>query len=119
MRIAISSQLDEMNLSPEAYRLYLHLRCEMARQEAANSAVGGIRPDYCVNGSTLELNRKTVDILDKCRIRYGTTDASIFQFVLELIYRGVVTVQHDFILADGLYDSRIQTVTFLPEEEWV
>jgi len=54
MRIAISSQLDEMNLSPEAYRLYCYLRCEMARQEAVNSAFGGIRPDFCVDGLTLQ-----------------------------------------------------------------
>jgi len=118
MRIAISSQLDEMNLSPEAYRLYCYLRCEMARQEAVNSAFGGIRPDFCVDGLTLNLHREITDILNKCRIEYHATDESLFRVFDELIKRSIIIIDHEFILVGSHYEFYIESVTFTAEEEW-
>lgn len=118
MQIAIPHKLDDMNLSPEAYRLYLHLRCEMARQEAENSAFGGIRPDYCVDDLTLNLHRKIADILDTCRIEYAPSDRSMFRFFHELIERSMIIVDHEFILADGFYEFYIESVTFTAQEVW-
>lgn len=118
MQIAIPHKLDEMGLSPEAYRLYLHLRCEMARQEAENSAFGGIRLDYCVNDLTLNLHRKIADILDRCRIEYAPSDRSMFRVFHELIERSMIIVDHEFILADGFYEFYIEAVTFTAEEVW-
>jgi hypothetical protein len=36
MQIAIPTKLDDMNLSPEAFRLYHHLRCQAARISGNN-----------------------------------------------------------------------------------
>jgi hypothetical protein len=104
MQIAVPHKLDDMNLSPEAYRLYLHLRCEMARQEA--------------NGSTLNLHRKIADILDKCKIEYAPSDRSMFRVFHELIERSMIIVDHEFVLADGFYEFYIESVTFTAEGEW-
>ena len=112
MHVAISSHFDDMNLSPEAYRLYCHLRCEMARQEAENSAFD------CVDDLTLNLHRKIADILDRCRIEYAPSDRSMFRFFHELIERSMIIVDHEFILADGFYEFYIESVTFTAQEVW-
>ena len=104
MQVAISRKLDDMNLSPEAYRLYLHLRCEMAKQGSDNI--------------TLNLHRKIADILDKCKIEYGTSDRSMFRVFHELIERSMIIVDHEFILADGFYEFYVESVTFTAEEAW-
>ena len=118
MQIAISSQLDDMNLSPEAYRLYVHLRCEMARQDAADSAYGGIRPDHCVDGSVLELNRRATEILDKCKIPYDESGYSILRFFLELIQRRMMKFRDQFIKTDGVNDLHIVHAIFLSTGDW-
>lgn len=119
--IAIPTKLDDVNLTPEAYRLYLHFRSKMARQEGP-ALFGGSRPDFCVDGLVLEMHQLPTYILRQCRISYEPNDASIMQFFRELEDKRLVQLSTQYRETRNailpVIDLYIETVTFVPESDW-
>jgi hypothetical protein len=104
MVIEISEKFDDLGLSPEAYRLYMHLR---------RLALEG----------TDEINKPLTDILNHCQIPYSCSDLSVGKFFMELNNRKLLDFEINWWVAKGTalngIDIVLTRVTFLPVEEWV
>lgn len=104
MVIEISEKFDDLGLSPEAYRLYMHLR-------------------RLVLEGTDEINKPLIDILNHCQIPYSCSDLSVGKFFMELNNRHLIDLEIDWQTTEGQVLSGIDIVltrvTFFPPEEWV
>lgn len=107
MVIEIPAKLDDLNLSPEAYRLYMHLR-RLVYERA-------------LEGHD-EINKPIIDILQHCQITYAYSDLSCSKFFMELDNRRLIDFEIDWQIAKGQIlcgiDIVLTRVTFLPAEEW-
>ncbi len=107
MVIEISEKFDDLGLSPEAYRLYMHLR-RLAYERALE----------CIG----EVNKPLIDILNHCQIPYFCSDLSVAKFFMELHNRHLIDFEIDWQTAEGQVLSGIDIVltrvTFFPSEEW-
>lgn len=120
MQVAISSQLDDMNLSPEAYRLYCHLRCEAARNDPPSTFGGNVNEFY--DNQILECGKTIMSVMHACKLpnEKGQWKQHFFELESRFLISAHITLtlqmlpHTDFVIAEPI----LQTVTFLPQEVW-
>lgn len=108
MVIKVPVEFDDLNLSPEAYRLYMHLR--------------RLEYDRALKGDGA-INKPIIEILDKCQIQHARSGLSCSNVFMELNSRRLIDFEIDWQTAKGQVlngnDIMLTRVTFLPVEEWI
>lgn len=108
MVIEIPAKFDDLNLSPEAYRLYMHLR--RLEYDRAEKGAG-------------KINKPIIEILDHCQIQCACSDLSCAKFFIELNNRRLIDFEIDWQTGKGhiltANDIVLTNITFLPVQEWV
>jgi len=147
MEATLINKLEHMDLSPEAYRLYCHLRHEAGQPQTTipdpiysydhkdlkfgtilvSNSSGSFNTQslfefgYSLcHGETFIVRKQVTDLYKKCKIEYDIhSRVVVFKTLQELIDRSMLCAIHQLNWdRNSFYDHWVESITFLPKEVW-